>query len=460
MNRTHLGGAVLVAVGVLALVGLWGCNPAAQTPTHTTMTKPVRRLVVLTPHNPEIQYAFTAGFVRWAQEHLDEKVHIEWIYRGTPQCVDYVRRVSARDARDAGDFPDLMFGGGLAAHGTLRDERLSRPVDVGDAMENVPAEVNGYPTRDAEGYWFATGLSSFGIFYHREACEARGIAPPKTWSDLADPRFFEWVALADPRASGSHRECLTFILQSQGWDQGWQTIHRILGNVRALSARSGDALRLVQSGYALATFAVNFDALPRVVDSDGKLAYIDPEGATAATPDIISALKAGPASELADHFINYVLSEEGQLLWSVKAEDRMTPGATLYHYPLRPGLYDTHAEQLSVSLNPFKKDFGLKVDVDQARKQSLILKPLVAAACGKNHIPMQQIWEQIIADGSPPALVEVLSTAPMDEATALAAQPDFDDPDSYEYEEKMAQWVGLFEAQYGKVREMLKSPVR
>lgn len=462
MNRTHLGSVILTMSCVLTAVGLMGCNPAPSdpAPANTEAPKPIRRLVVLTPHNPDIQYAFTAGFARWAIENLDERVHIEWIYRGTPQCVDYVRNVVQSERRNVREFPDIMFGGGLADHGTLRDEKLSRKVDVGDAMADVPETVNGYPTRDAEGYWFATGLSSFGIFYHKAACEARGIAPPKTWADLAHPRFFEWLAVADPRASGSHRECLTFILQHEGWEKGWSTIHKILGNVRALSARSGDALQLVESGFALATFAVNFDALPRVNRSGGKLAYIDPAGATTATPDIISALSTGEEQELANAFIKYVLSEEGQLLWSLRSEERTTPGATLYHYPLIPSIYETHADKLSISLNPFKAAFSLEVDVEQARQQSLALKPLVTAACGDQHIPLQQIWEQLLAMDLPAEAVTSLTKAPLDEETALAALPAFSDPESIEYEETLAQWTQLFAEQYEAVRSGLITPAQ
>lgn len=462
MDRLQLS-VMLLATGIFVSAGLVGCNPApGGSVASAKEATPIRTLVVITPHNPEIQYAFTAGFARWANENLNERVHIDWVYRGTPQCVNHIRRVSQMDSRDVRQAPDVMFGGGLAAHGTLRDESLSRKVDVGDLLADVPETLNNYPTRDSEGYWFATGLSSFGILYNKAACEARGIESPKTWSDLAHPRFFQWLAVADPRASGSHRECMTFILQEQGWDDGWRTIHQILGNTRALSARSGDALRLVESGHALATFAVNFDAEARVARNEGRLAYIDPVGATTATPDIISALTTGneDAIELSNAFIKYVLSEEGQLLWSLNAEDRTTPGATLYHYPLKASLYETHADKLSVKLNPFKADFGLQVDVEQARKQSLALKQLVTAACGNLHIPLQQIREQVLAGAQPEEISVALTAVPLDEASAFEALPRFADPHLEEYDTALSEWVALFKDKYAAAQSALTLPAQ
>jgi ABC-type Fe3+ transport system substrate-binding protein len=433
---------------------LAGCDQGV--PPKGTPVGPLKTLTVVTPHSEKIREAFTAGFSSWYLLERNTPVHIQWVYLGTPQCVEYIRQVPEMRAQgDLREVPDVMFGGGIADHARLADEKLSRSVDLGDAMAHVPAEVHGLATRDEAGRWLATGLSSFGILYNEAACRERGIDPPTTWADLADPRFFSWLAVADPTASGSHRECMVLILQHEGLPRGWSTILRILGNTRALSARSGDALRRVFSGTALATFAVNFDGMALVAESGGALRYIDPPGATAATPDIISVLSTAREPELAKDFVRYVLSEEGQALWGVHREHRQSPGATLFHYPIAENIYEKYADHLAVDHNPLKEDFGLPVDEAGSAQRARMVKPLVQAAChGANHVALQQVWRAVLDAGDAAALAE-LTALPFDEAALAEQSETLANRDSQAARQVFDAWVATFGQTYARVREML-----
>ena len=431
-----------------------GCerNPAAGAPQ--TPPKP-RNLTILTPHSERIRETFEEGFWNWYLREQGTPVEITWVYRGTPQCVEYARETSG--AQDEGHrLPpaDVLFGGGLNDHARLADEGLARPVDVGAA---VAVPTNGAPARDADGHWHACGLSSFGILYNADACAARGIAPPTTWADLADPRFFGWVAIADPEASGSARECMVLILQHVGWVDGWSTLIRILANARALDPRSGDALRQVQAGTALATFAVNFDGMALAAESDGRLVYVDPPSATAAKPDFISVLSTAPNSDVALAFVQYVLSEEGQALWGVQRDARPPYGQTLYHYPISPAIYDKYAGHLTVPRNPVKDDFGIRADTQQSITFGHLVKPLVHAACGKDlHANLQQTWHAVFDAGLPANALAELTTSPVAPDTLEAAAQTVTNTGSPEAQTLVSTWAEQFARQYAHARELLR----
>jgi ABC-type Fe3+ transport system substrate-binding protein len=425
-------------------------------PTHKP--PPARKsLTIITPHNERIRNAFAVAFSNWHAAERGPYVHIDWIVRGTAECTKYIDGALTLP-RDIGprQVPELMFGGGIRDHVWLAEHGYTRAVNLDDVLAEIPAEVGGLPTRDRDGQWFATGLSSFGIVYNEQICGQRGITPPGTWTDLADPRFHGWVALADPAASGSNRQCLMLIVQRQGWQEGWSTIVRILANARALVGRSTDALRQVKTGISLAAFAVNFDGLTLAEESEGAVEYVNPPGATAITPDVMSVLRSASDIELARDFVHFCLSEEGQALWGVAAEHRSTYGETLYHYPLDPRVYETYAGKLAVSENPLQTDFGLQVDLERARRQVAILTPLVRAACGENHVPLQQAWAAVAEAGMPAAALAELTSLPFDEDTAYELGQKYEQAAPEQARQMLAEWSQMFRAKYERVRELVK----
>ncbi len=444
-----------------AAIASSGCEQQQSVATPTKNYGPPHELTILTPHNETIREAFELGFWNWYVDNYDQRVRIHWIYRGTPQCVDYVQSIPelrAQGMRYAA--PAIMFGGGIADHAKLAELGLSRSIQPSDALEDIPPEVQGLPPRDPENRWFATGLSSFGILYNSEGCNRRGIAPPATWADLADPRYYGWVAVADPRASGSHRECLMLILQHHGWEAGWQTVMRILANARALNARSGEALNQVQNSVSLATFAVNFDGLARAADSNDRLKYVDPPGATVLSPDIISVLTTAEESDLpvATAFVEYVLSDEGQALWAIDREHTKPYGETLYHFAIKPSVYETYdPEEWAVSQNPLEADFGMQVSSEDTIWQGRILRQIVAAACeGDNHVALQLTWRKLIDAGLPAEQLAELTAPLFDEQTARQHVDTWASASPAERDEMLHDWTRAFSDRYQRIQEMLR----
>lgn len=447
-------GAVLGLL-IVPLVSLWiGCGRG--TPAAPSNASRIRTLQVLTPHSEETRTAFASGFSTWCLANYGQQVHVNYVYRGTPECVEFARQAPQQRAAGApGIVADVFFGGGIAAHAELAAAGLSRPIRLRDERGGPGPRVQGLPTRDPDLRWMATSLNTFGIVCNEAACAARGITPPATWTDLAEPRLYGWLSIANPRYSGSHREAMVLILTHLGWEPGWGVLIRTLANARALESRSGDALRQVRSGAALATLAVNSDGLSLAEGSKGALRYVDPPGATAASPNLISILAAGENQDLADLFVLYVIGEPGQALWGVRGDLRHPAGRSLYHYPISEAVYAQYGRDLCLARNPFTEEFGLTLDASVSRKMGRLVQCLVEAACGPNHVPLQLTWEALIARGLPPEPLAELLAPPFDAATAQALGDQLAGASEEEVAARMHDWSALFAEKYARVRKML-----
>ena len=411
-------GAAIVGALFIAI----GCTKPP--PVNIPAEPKAKELVVVTPHNELIRSAFENAFSEWHKEKHGRFVQIQWVAAGTPQCVQYVKEAGRPDFVPTGrPIPDVLFGGGPFDHQTIADQGLSRPVDMGEVEADITAALKGIPTRDPQNRWHSSALSGFGILVAEKSCRQRGIALPASWKDLADPRFYGWVAIADARRSGSNRHCLLTILQKYGWDEGWGINLRIAANCRALAGGSAEVVRNVSTGSCLAGFCVNFSALREIEQrGEGVLAYVTPSDANAITPDPVSVLTYALHPGIGERFARFCVSDAGQRIWAFKAQFRGGHNDTLFHYPIRPAFYTEHREMLGVSENPFEMPSILPVDLELEKKWSPVIGPVLQAACGDNHVMLQRCWQGIIDSGmNQAALAELLKPVVSESEAADAA---------------------------------------
>src|SRR5688500_6321062 len=167
------------------------------------------KLVVVTPHVEGIRRELGDAFSEWHQRSLVKPVSVDWRLMGASSIVKYFD--ASRLTFDAlGTYgEDLVWGGGdalfedqLKKGGHLQPVTL--PPDVMARAFAVP-DLGGLPLYDkgSPPQWFGTALSSFGIAYNRDVVAHLGMPEPKTWRDLADPRYRGWVVMADPTLSSS-----------------------------------------------------------------------------------------------------------------------------------------------------------------------------------------------------------------------------------------------------------------
>jgi ABC-type Fe3+ transport system substrate-binding protein len=347
---------------------------------------------------------------------------------------------------------DLFFGGGSydfirqADAGRLVPSQLLRahPEWFGDAV--IPQTYSGEVYWDRQGLWFGNVLSTYGILYNRDSIARLGIArPPVRWDDLKDPRLVAELGLADPTKSSSIAKAFENLIQQkiqgrlgalrqaaggqaskdteaqavrEGWVAGLQLIQLIGANARYFTDSSQKPPIDVSQGDCAAGIAIDFygRAQAEVTEERGtgrpRLVFVTPRGGSVASVDPIAVLRGAPNREVAEAFLEYTLTMDGQKLWNFKPG---TPGGTerfaLRRMPLRKDFY-IHDEWKQYRSDPDASPFD---DEDH-----LVYRPewtsgffremafVIRIMCLDTHDELTAAWREIIKAGMPPAALAEL----------------------------------------------------
>jgi len=411
-----------------------------------------RKIVALSPHWEGERDEFTRGFERWSARTLGEPATVEWLsIGGTSDIMRYIRSEFSRTPDGIG--VDIMFGGGTSPFMELAGKGWLGPYRLPDEhLARIPTRFAGTPMYAKDFSWYGAALSGFGIVYSKPLCRHLDVGAIRTWADLGRRELFGWVALADPGKSGSAHMMYEIILQAYRWDEGFRVLSRMAANARYFTESASDIPRDVALGEVACGLAIDFYAAVQIeAAGDDVLGYVLPKGLTVMNPDAIGILKGAPNRGLAEAFVRFVLSPEGQRLWMFKAG---APGGPTDFTPRRlsilPELY-AEEEYLSVKLRPFDWREPYKHDFDKASARWQVVSDLFRAAFIDTHSQAAAAWEAVGRAGRGRDLLERTFTTPLvseDEVTRLQAK--WKDP--VERERTRMAWIHLFRNHYADVR--------
>lgn len=413
-------------------------------------------LEILTPHNEYIQQEFEQGFAR----HIGRPVKIRWIKQGTGQLMQ-VLDAKERGLNGKGSFGfDVFFGGGVPDHELAAQKGyLTKPDISAEILKGIPAEIAGIANIDDQGLWYGSALSSFGILVNKRGLQNQNLPMVERWADLADPRMYSWVVLCDPRKSASVRVSYELILQEYGWEKGWGMLLRIAGNARTFTSSSSAIPNEIATGNVLAGPCIDFYGYARVAEAGGDvLAFVNPKGGAAVTPDPISMLREPPHRKLAEQFIAFVLSTEGQALWAlpVGAPDGPTTNA-LYRTPIRPDVFEKYGDKLLVS-NPYKDaENGAFMHLDDKlqNERTTLVADLIGAACVDIHADLRRAWKALIDGGMKEGALSTFSEPPFSQSESLELAAKLNDGDRRS-RRMVRDWVELFRRKYDRVESQAR----
>jgi ABC-type Fe3+ transport system substrate-binding protein len=418
-------------------------------------------VVVLSPHWEGITKEFNWGFGEWLKRTEGVEAHIEPldVGGGTRTILRYIES-SFRNTPESINV-DVLFGGGavahsgLARHGLLQRARLPRSVRRG-----LGNEIAGIELHDPGGYWYGAALSGFGIVWNKPMVERLGLPSVSDWTDLTNPRLYGWIASGDPGSSGSVHATFEVILQAYGFEKGYATITQIAGNVAAFDEGgnvSSRAVALGQCAYGLSIDLYAWEQVGRL--GEEAVGFTMPEKHTVITPDPISILKGAPNRDLAEKFVEYVLSEDGQKLWYLE------PGAaggprkhSLRRLPVRRSLYGSGLET-SVTVNPFTWGGGFSYDAALDRRRAAVLEDLMRATILDVHAELREAWRALMDAGEPPHLVAAFARAPVTGVELLELASEVW-PDPMLRDKVKLEWSRFAREKFRRVCEAAKSPSR
>jgi ABC-type Fe3+ transport system substrate-binding protein len=249
---------------------------------------------------------------------------------------------------------DMRFGGGVyeyefqASNGNLVPCPILKEHPEMFSEDTIPEFLSGNRLWDACGRWFGVTLSAFGIMYNSDAILDEGIAFfPETWDDIGRPEFFKKLAIVDPTKSSSTQKAFCMLVQQRmqmrydalksrlgveilspedewravagGWMDSLLLMQKIIANGRYFTESSAKPVVDVSSGNCLAGIAVNlFGAAEakHLEERSGskRFKFTMPRGGGAPSPDSIGVFRGAPNPELANAFLEFVLSIDGQKL--------------------------------------------------------------------------------------------------------------------------------------------------
>lgn len=461
----------LLAVMIAVVIG-----PILMRPTgDRAMLSGQDALTVITPHNEAIRSEFGAAFRDWYRKKTGRTVTIDWLSPGgTSEITLYLRgaytaafenhwkRTLGRKwenpvetgfidpatepskspsddtppqaarraflASDVGGRIDVFFGGGSSDFQRMANAGLL--VDCGFVAAHpeifgpggpIPPVLGGEPMYDTQGRWMGTTLGAFGIAYNRDQISRLGLPEPRTWDDLADPRYFRALALANPTQSGSANKAIEMLIQQQmtlvaagpgadenrimneGWMRAMRLLQKIGANARYFTDSSSKISLDVDSGEAAAGMTIDFygrfqSEAVRRADGSSRIGYIDAQGGTSYGADPIGLLRGAPHPELARQFIEFVMTD-GQKLWGWKAG---TPGGPRQHslrrLPMLPDLYAPRFRPLRSDPDVFPYE-SAKIFAYEGRRTAPLFNAIalvMRVMCIDTHPELTTAWAELL----------------------------------------------------------------
>ncbi len=251
-------------------------------------------VTIYSPHDSDPLNAGVAGF-----EALYPNVKVNVVADGTGNLLNRIK------AESAAPEADILWGGGadsLAAYKDYFQPYTPSCIDLIDPS-----------LYDPECLWIGESPLPMVFLVNTDMVAEADI--PKTWKDLAHPKWEGKIAMADPASSGSAYTQLNTILMIYGqveddYAAGWEMVKSMMKNLVIQSGSSG-AHKNVDSGeypigITLEKAAVQYDL------EGGHLKMIYPEDGTSALPDGIAIVKDCKNPELAKLFVEYALSADTQ----------------------------------------------------------------------------------------------------------------------------------------------------
>lgn len=233
-------------------------------------------------------------------------------------------QVMARlEAEEANPQADVVVS---ASWGSARDLH-----ERGLLMEYLSPNAAEVPDFLKHSHYVAQGISALAIAWNTES----GTPRPEEWADLTDEAYRDLVTMPDPAQSGSAFDLVAGLEAAMG-DDAWTLLAELAENDMIVPGPNAAALNPVLQGAKAVVFgAVDYISYSQAAAGE-TIEVIVPDSGTVIAPRPMMILDSTANPEIAQAFVDFVLSETGQTLVS---ETWMMPARADIE-GLRPGIND------------------------------------------------------------------------------------------------------------------------
>ena len=367
--------------------------------------------------------------------------------------VTYLRETKAKPEADLFwvSAPDAFQT--LDSDGLL--EKYSPPKEI---MARIPAKIGNFPIHEPDGKYFGFAISGYGLMWNKNYLKAHKLPAPKEWTDLTNPRYYNHLVISAPSRSGTTHLTIETILQAYGWEKGWALLLNAGANMGSITERSFGVPEAVISGQYGVGVVIDFFGLSAIASGQPvEFAY---PSLTSVVPASVGIVKGGPNPQEARTFVNYLLSEAGQMVLFAPEIARL---------PVIPDLYAKAPKDYP---NPFKKKMGgVEFNDELSSGRRDVVNSLYDHIITFRHNELRDAWKSIYNADAALAKSKSASAAQgkgmVAEARKLASQAPINDKRASEKEVTGAfksksgfkaqletEWENFARANYGKAKEL------
>lgn len=294
----HALRSVAAAAAALALLAACSDSGGPSKPAATNA------LVLYASHPTEMVDTFVKAF-----EKENPGVKVELITGGTG---DLLGRVKAEKDRPRGD---VLWGGSSTTGGSAPEFFVKYDAPV---LKDISKELH-----DPAGYNAPFDAFAMVIVYNKDLVPAAEV--PKTWADLADPKWKGKVRFANPSSSSSSYAAMI------NWKLigDWALIESLAKNMIIDDSSSAPFTAVAQGEAPL---GVAYEEGAYRVQKTGKVGIVYPSDGVIVQPGGLFLIKDGPNAVNARKFADFVLATPQQQV----LVDRFTgrrPANTTVKYP-------------------------------------------------------------------------------------------------------------------------------
>lgn len=308
--------------------------------------------------------SFSAEVSNFLHRHLSTQLpnlNLRFINKKTPAVLTHLEK-------NLYPRPDLVIVSAPDAFAWLSQQAQLLPLSPDSRQEYTPFAYSGY-----------------GLMYNRHYLQQHQLSAPDHWDDLLRSEYRGHLAMSTPSRSGTTHVIVETLLQEKGWQQGWQYLLKLAGNLTTITARSfGVRQGVINQRFGLGLSIDFFAFTAEYEHPDIRFAYPAP---SVFLPASVGLVKAGPQPEAARQLVDYLLSPKGQ---------SMLLAPELSRFPVDPQILADTPEHL---LNRYRPRVGNSHEYDShlAVRRYQLVNALFDELVTLRLDFMQQSWARLDA---------------------------------------------------------------
>ena len=161
---------------------------------------------------------------------------------------------------------------------------------------------------DANGYGPCYSLCRYGIMYNADALAELNLDPPTSYQDLFDDKYAGMVALPDMTSTAGP---YMLVAMAEDVTPAMELMQEKKDNINLWYTASSDVVNAFTTGEANITVFMDIN-MPGLMESGLNMVWVDAAEGSFAAPATINVVKGCQNPELAQLFVEYMISDEVQ----------------------------------------------------------------------------------------------------------------------------------------------------